>query len=204
MHIWPCFVWSDFTILPTANRIRDGYLIQRQTTYWLARSPWSGQARKLCSIVIDWGMAKPIRSFFLEKYKLMLVGSVRRYRSKDRVLSDYNDKYKSGDQWIHIQKQQWKHLISRTLLYPEYLPVLTVFMISVKSAYMSWLPYFHPYPHNNPLLPMQSQCVLTEFMIKWVTQTNNEVIIIKCNKCKHGGSPGGCESTKEAPESAPS
>lgn len=56
------------------------------------------ESMKLCSIVIGWGVAKPIRSFFLGKYKLVLVGSVRYCRSKDRVLSDYNGNYKSGDQ----------------------------------------------------------------------------------------------------------
>lgn len=47
---------------------------------------------------------------------------------------------------------------------------------------------------------MQSQYVLIAFTIKWVIETDNEVVIIKCNKCNHGGSPGGCESTKEEPE----
>lgn len=76
------------------------------------------------------------------------------------------------------------------------LPVLTVAMASVKfhciylyiltslfpSVASQWTPW-----------PMQSQCILIEFTIKWVTQTDNEAIIMKCNKCNHGGNPGGCE-----------
>lgn len=38
-----------------------------------------------------------------------------------------------------------------------------------------------------------------EFTIKWVTQTDNEAIMAECDKRSHGGSPGACESTEEAP-----
>lgn len=64
---------------------------------------------------------------------------------------------------------------------------------------MSQLPYYFLCLHNDPLLPTQSQCVLMEFTIKWVTQTDNEAIMAECDKRSHGGSPGACESTEEAP-----
>lgn len=60
-------------------------------------------------------------------------------------------------------------------------------MGSVKShgVAMSPLPYYFLCPHNDPLLPTQSQCVLMEFAIKWVTQTDNEAITTECDKRNH-------------------
>lgn len=97
--------------------------------------------------------------FFLENINLA-VGRLRCYRSKDRVLIDYDSKYNSGDQWIHIRGSNENTRFLELCCFPNKLPVLTVFMVSVKShyvaAYMSRLPHFYLEPHNYPLLPRQS------------------------------------------------
>ena len=85
--------------------------------------------------------------FFLENIN-SVVGSVRCYRSKDRVLIDYNSKYNSGGQWMPIRGSDENTRFLELCCILNNLPVLTVFMVSMKShcvaAYMSWLPRFYP------------------------------------------------------------